>query len=559
MSSIVTAVLKSTIGLLVNKGRDKAAEKLKDGDVTDQRVRELIVREIDDIKSKLDGLARKDLLTSISYLKRGVAYLFELLNKVESGKDGPEECLQVHDLCSTPTVAAGKTVSLAKGMKNLQLTQLDDADKRALSNAKEEFKVSCLKATEAFNNEALSTIDRIQAMVIRVAATILEKVDHPKDAIAAGMLCLEELHSMPAVQGSFAVEFKKGFWARFSKAERREIIFTVYRLNRVVYDVTQLVCGFKKNKWILNWPHVDYREETVDVLRDPRVAETLRKLGMWHYWMPVYVSWSFGQQGEHRLEDLVAVTSTSEGQFIVADLDLKVFDSSGNFSHYLHPETNCRTKICDVATDRNDNIYVLVELNPISFPVSDVFELTKIECCLFCFGKTANLPCKVPLTVGHRYHSLTVSDNNKVLLLGRGEYPFGRDTIDVFKTDGEFVRCFGEKMLSDALDITAVSDSRVMVLDRGGSLVQVFDDEGYHISQFPLETSCKCTKIAFDWSNEHVVVVGDGKLLVCTTKGQFVRTIDVDAKKIQGITVLPDHHIGVACIDHCGKSKVLVF
>ena len=51
MSSIATAVFKVTIGLLVNKGRDKAAEKLKDGDITDQRFRGLIVREIDDIKS----------------------------------------------------------------------------------------------------------------------------------------------------------------------------------------------------------------------------------------------------------------------------------------------------------------------------------------------------------------------------------------------------------------------------------------------------------------------------------------------------------------------------
>ena len=39
MSSIVTAVFKATIGLLVNKGRDKAAEKLSEGDVTDQQFR----------------------------------------------------------------------------------------------------------------------------------------------------------------------------------------------------------------------------------------------------------------------------------------------------------------------------------------------------------------------------------------------------------------------------------------------------------------------------------------------------------------------------------------
>ena len=52
MSSIALALFKETIGLLVNKGRDKAAEKLKDGDVVSQEFRDLIVRETYDIKSK---------------------------------------------------------------------------------------------------------------------------------------------------------------------------------------------------------------------------------------------------------------------------------------------------------------------------------------------------------------------------------------------------------------------------------------------------------------------------------------------------------------------------
>ena len=67
MSSIVTTVFKATIGLLVNKARYKAAERLKEGDVTEQKFLSVIVREIDDIKSKLDGLSRKDLLASISF------------------------------------------------------------------------------------------------------------------------------------------------------------------------------------------------------------------------------------------------------------------------------------------------------------------------------------------------------------------------------------------------------------------------------------------------------------------------------------------------------------
>ena len=79
MASIVTAVLNATVGLILNKGRDLAANKLKEGDVIERQFRDMIVREMDDIKSKLDGLARKDLLTSISIFKEGIVFLYKVL------------------------------------------------------------------------------------------------------------------------------------------------------------------------------------------------------------------------------------------------------------------------------------------------------------------------------------------------------------------------------------------------------------------------------------------------------------------------------------------------
>ena len=81
MSSIVIAVFKLTIGLLFNKVRDKTAEKLTEGDIIDQKFRSFIVREINDVKSKLDGLARKDLLASISFFKEGIQLLYEVFDE----------------------------------------------------------------------------------------------------------------------------------------------------------------------------------------------------------------------------------------------------------------------------------------------------------------------------------------------------------------------------------------------------------------------------------------------------------------------------------------------
>ena len=43
-------------------------------------------------------------------------------------------------------------------------------------------------------------------------------------------MCIDELHRLSAVKEYFNVELKKGFWARFSKDERRRI--TVLHLSR---------------------------------------------------------------------------------------------------------------------------------------------------------------------------------------------------------------------------------------------------------------------------------------------------------------------------------------
>ena len=69
MSLIVSAVLKLTFGVLANKFRS--------GDVTDEECRLLIIKEIDDIKYKLDGLTRKDLLSSVCFLQEGINRLYQ--------------------------------------------------------------------------------------------------------------------------------------------------------------------------------------------------------------------------------------------------------------------------------------------------------------------------------------------------------------------------------------------------------------------------------------------------------------------------------------------------
>ena len=54
MASIITirGILSSTVqGLLFNKVRDITVDKLKDGDITDAKLREIVVRELNDMTS----------------------------------------------------------------------------------------------------------------------------------------------------------------------------------------------------------------------------------------------------------------------------------------------------------------------------------------------------------------------------------------------------------------------------------------------------------------------------------------------------------------------------
>ena len=546
MSSIITAVFKATIGLLVNKGRDKAAEKLKDGDVTDQKFRGLIVREIDYIKSQLKGLARKDLLASISFFKEGIELLYEVFDKAR--------CKREHGTMKEEAAAgtaSAEAVSLAKGMRRLELTDLDESATRVLADAKDRFKDARRKATEAFANEALELSDRVLAMQYRVMSTILERVDNPEIAFAACRVCIEELHSLSAVQECFTVELKRGFWARFSKDERRAIISATCHVNRTIYDVILMVSFGNNPLYANNWPCVDTGEEKVDPLFDGRVSEVLQKQGMEH----CCVAWSFGQEGEveHKLKCPIGIATNADGQFIIADnsgKSVKVFDSSGKFVLQFLPERNHTETgllVLDVATDMNNRkIFVLVGRYGSGWEVE-------------VHSHTADLLHKFP-AMGEDWGRLAVT-NNKVLLLAERTR-----NVYVYEHEGRYVRSFGEGILKYASDITASPDGQIMILD--GSCVFIFTEDGKQQRKFNINTKEDAyQRIAWHPSGEFVVVAGLKRgtkhpcVVIYPKDGEFVRRIVVTEDKdffITGITVRMEGHIAVAIRDIFGNGKVIV-
>ena len=544
------------------------AEKLKEGDVADKKVRDLIVREVEDIKSKLDGLSRKDLLAAVDSFETGVRFLFQALDVKPSGEASTatektsvaikEENVDLADVV--------KIVSFASEMEKIQKIDLDEATKIKFSQAEKRFKMAREKATEASNNEALEVFDRITAIRCRVMAAILESV--VETARTAGDLspetvksalenalnecdqCLQKLHCLPAVQDCFKVGLEKGllnFRGRFGKDERRKIISTVCQVNRAIYNATQAV---GRDFHALVWPSVDTGEDKVDPLRDGRISKVLRKVNMEHCCV---TPWSFGQDGEeeHKLMDPRGIATNTKGQFLIGDKGdktVKVFDSNGKFDFRFNPQTDdadTELDILDVATaGEDDRIYLLVRLEK---PGAEKWE-KEVQ----VFNKTGHLQHKFPVRRGDWDRDrLTVTSGKKrgkiLLLTG--------DLVDIHQSSGEFVCSFGGGVFKFATDITATCDGRVMIVDWGDDSLYIFDVEGHQLGKFNIKYERDAYyRIACHPASEHFVLAGNERetdrltLAIYTVNGEFVRRIQLDEKVdfVYGITVTAEGHIAVA-------------
>ena len=386
----VTSILKDAIGFFVKQGRRQAANKLKDGDVVEQKLQSWVLDSLKKISLKLDAGAKSDLEASLLTFKNGLKILVTLLVKDQSRDDSTETSDEGGEeegsLRSDPYTAVAYlsciTPILTGKMKDLQISNLEDSKKEALSQTKQLFKEARVQAVRAFGNKALTLSDRVLAMSVRLTAAILEKEGNPSVVFPTCLSCLEDLHGMPEVEENFSVALKGGIKAKFCKEERRQIITAVCRINRLAYDVTKMLGG----KELLLWPCIKVDDEKIDPLRDSRVAGTLSKQDMDH----CCLTRSFGQQEDEEQRNLKSATgiaTNSLGQLLVIDeVDgfIKRFDTTGGFlSSFSVPPQECadgKPKLKSIDTDRNDCIYVLqVTMKKSKYFINEIFVFEKPE------------------------------------------------------------------------------------------------------------------------------------------------------------------------------------
>lgn len=578
MVSLVTSILKDAFGFLVKKGRGYVADKLKDGDVVDQKLRSWIVNEIESINLKLGAGAKSDLGASLSTLKEGFVLLKTVLVKDQSCEDstetsdegGEKEGSLQSDLHTSAAKLSCITSVLTRTMINLKISDLVNSKKEALFEAKKRFSEARVHATKAFSNEALTLADRVLAMNVRLMATILEKVENPLIVLPVCRSCLEELHLMPEVKKNFLVEVTGGLRANISKEERRQIISTVCQINRLVYDVTKMVGD---GKGLLVWPYIKVNDEKIDPLRDSRVARTLRKQNMDH----CCLAGSFGQQEDEEQRSLKSATGIATNSlghiFVIDEVDgvIKVFDTTGRFlSSFGVPVSQERavgkSKLKSIDTDRNDNIYVL-EVTQTSI----VLFINQI----FVFDKNAKIQHK--FDCGHKEFKASivrVIHDHSLLVLGQDfdeqvSKSIGMECpmyISKIRDESGAYRVSLEKRtwipISKVVNILITSDNHAMIL--GPDSVYVIKDCSYKFQlrrvccidkQFPLISTVNACAIAYHHISEQIIIVSHSKrpeipslVLIYDKDGTFDRSIHFEVEKnywIRGVSVTRD---GLICI-----------
>ena len=493
MSSIITAILKSTVGLLFDKARDNAASKLKDGDLTDEKLREIIVKDLSDIKSKLDCLSLKDLDASYSFLQEGVELLNLALDKLNEdqkvSESSADEATRIVN--NTASGILNAALSLPQAIQKLRIS----SDDRFVS-AKDRFKASREQATIAFNNKSLSIKDRIMACKLRVAATILESgFGDPEAATTACLLSLKELHGLPTIQEIFAVFLKGGLKSMFKKAGRLEIVMSVLFLNHALYDFASKYSSKSTN--IFTWRGIQLKDRTFHPILNAH---------------EILMSTSNGEDSLQQLSRVITDSRVLWEDFAVnscgnivllTDNKITVIYSTGESKDVMFSNTP-ESDVADllgksIAVDSSDNVYAVMCRG-----TRDKDGNVKSDRVLYVFDENYNikLVSVVDFLDGEKRKDVKIAVNkNQNLIICQDNKVYVTDNtgklISQFERDGDPV-C--------SVDISINND--IMIASYGRSAVEIYSTEGNLKSVIKVPKDHKVRGVAF----HH----GVGKIIVLT-------------------------------------------
>ena len=449
--NMVDSIAGFVLNLTVEWFRDRVSDKLSDGDMFDQMLSCLLGRELHQIKRLTEAQQRQDVVDAVRNFHEGLRLT------VDSPDAGPPKKKRK----SAPVDGA-------------KVGPLLNNDVKLSPIAKKKFGKAADKAGSALALGTLSKTDRIAATNTKIMATLIEAHAETEDFTKLFYLCLDDLkdlhlHTKKNFESGLAGLNRRGVLKRqVARLKRkseildREIVWSVCRLNRHVFDLAQQLAGNVVSPGLFfTWPWVQIaQEETIDPLRNKSLDKMFRIEG----WALCSVVWTFGKKAankEVKLKSPSSIATNAEGCFIVVDNgETKIFDNTGQYLKSLPLPTDgsgeSRYHAVDVDVDENSNVYLLVSL------VDDMVNKDEIR----VFDKE-DKESKAFELQGKKYTDCKLAvDETNVFVLNR-ESGRPRPKIEVYETkDGKFAGYLAESNLVDAQDIACGTDGRIFVLDK---------------------------------------------------------------------------------------------
>ena len=318
------------------------------------------------------------MLASLSFFKEGVTRLYISLETYGESSEKPSTSHE-HTEDDEPEGATAMTIKQFP-VKQVERDVIDTtsdlhevtgnlkiASEERYQLAKKSFEEAKRLATEAFNNTALSTEERVMASKLRIASRILGGLDDPEAAVHDFLLYLKELQDLPAVQAMFTVWREKGFTsrlrARFNQTERNDVVASIQLVNGMLLNLTLEFTN--KKMGCLSWPMINIGKEIYHpILHNEKIVKELEKKGT-----TGQVPWM--RQFHTNINEDCAVTSKGKILSTTSSKDdqhgLKITKSNGDCSVFCTiPSENdgdILNKICCFAVDENDKVFIIIEIS----------------------------------------------------------------------------------------------------------------------------------------------------------------------------------------------------
>ena len=503
MSSIITAILSSTAGFLWSKARDSTAEKLRDGDVTDAKIREIVVRELDDIKKKLEGLSRKDLLSSCTLLQEGVDLLYLSLGELnlqqqalgtETEDDGAKTSAMTTGVESE---ILNEVMKLSCAMEKLKLNANSECE-----IAKKRFEDARLKANDAFSNEALSLKDKIFAVELRMVSEILERLDSPKIAITGCLSFLKKLHSLPAIQEVFNVYMNGGVKSLINKAERVDTVKSIMLINYVLFKYVSKFGSTYPS--VFAWPTIELTERSFNPILYWQEISTRKSMGSELPQRPNVLKLN---TIEHYSDFQVAVNGYGDvvGPSIGSRNSVTVISKTGEKKEVELPATYRECKIVHqyvpgIAVDKNNNIYFVKWLKTLT-----VYGDREYLYVLYILDANYNVKQEYELdflkgTTGYSV-SIAVKMNNDIVISKR------KDSEGFVCDDRGNLKHKFERKTHFLDSLTISNKNEIMIGSDDDNAVHIYSEEGNLKSTIKPPEGHKIRQVAFHFVFSKIIVV----------------------------------------------------